>query len=195
MRGPTAVRIRRVVTGEPESGQSRFTHIEDVEPFVNGLARIYSVWGYDEAPQLPICMTSSYDKTSLFPPADGVRVHVITFPPPVDDSSGDTRDRAAELEVVRRMNEVPAGLQRPRGPGIPSGMHRTDTIDIGIVISGTIGLICTDGQEELLQLGDVFVQNGAMHAWRGLDREHENSIAVITLPATRSSSREALHDD
>lgn len=178
--------IRRIITGEPTPGVSVFTHIEEVEPFINGLARIYSVWGYDEPPELPFYATSSYEKTSLFPPPSGLRVHVIVFPPPVDSSIVEqVRDRTAEAEVIRRMEEVPAGLERPRGPGIPRGTHRTDTVDIGVVISGKIGLNCTDGREEILQVGDIFVQNGVMHAWRGLDPENDNSIAVISLPATR----------
>jgi hypothetical protein len=178
--------IRRIVTGEPRPGLSVFTHIEEIEPFVNGLARIYSVWGYDEVPKLPFCTTSAYEKTSLFPPPSGIRVHVIVFPPPVGSSTEQTRDRAAEKEVIRRMEEVPVGLKQPRGPGIPRGTHRTDTIDIAVVISGKIALSCTDGREEILQLGDICIQNGATHAWRGLDPDNDNSIAVITLPATRA---------
>src|ERR1700722_11586022 len=159
--------IRRIVPGEPRPGHSVFTHIEEVEPFINGLAKIYSVWGYDEPPVLPFCTTAAYDKTSMFPPASGIRVHVIVFPPPPDGSAEPTRDRVSEVEVVRRMEEIPVGLERPRGPGIARGTHRTDTIDIGVVLSGKLGLICTDGQQEILQAGDVFVQSGAMHAWRG----------------------------
>jgi quercetin dioxygenase-like cupin family protein len=43
-------------------------------------------------------------------------------------------------------------------------MHRTDTVDYGIVLSGEIYLVL-DKQETLLKAGDVVVQRGTNHAW------------------------------
>lgn len=50
-------------------------------------------------------------------------------------------------------------------PGRRSPMHRTNSIDYGIVIAGTIDLELDDGAVKHLRPGDVVVQRGTMHAW------------------------------
>ena len=43
-------------------------------------------------------------------------------------------------------------------------MHRTESIDYGIVLSGEIVLLLDDSEVHLKQ-GDVVVQRGTIHAW------------------------------
>jgi quercetin dioxygenase-like cupin family protein len=50
-------------------------------------------------------------------------------------------------------------------PGSRSPMHRTETIDYGIVLAGAVTLLLDDGSETLLGPGDVVVQRGTDHAW------------------------------
>jgi quercetin dioxygenase-like cupin family protein len=50
-------------------------------------------------------------------------------------------------------------------PGSSSPMHRTETIDYGIVLSGDVVLALGDGSETQLRAGDVVVQRGTDHAW------------------------------
>jgi quercetin dioxygenase-like cupin family protein len=45
-------------------------------------------------------------------------------------------------------------------------MHRTQSVDFGIVLEGTIELILDDGKRQLMQRGDVAVQRATMHAWK-----------------------------
>ncbi len=47
-----------------------------------------------------------------------------------------------------------------------SGMHTTDSVDYGVVISGEITLELDDGAKASLKQGDCVVQNGTRHAWR-----------------------------
>ena len=49
-------------------------------------------------------------------------------------------------------------------PGMRSPMHRTKTIDYGIVLEGEIVLILSDS-EVVLGPGDVVIQRGTDHAW------------------------------
>ena len=51
------------------------------------------------------------------------------------------------------------------------GMHRTDTIDYDILLSGEITLILEDGAEKTLQPGDCVVLRGAQHAWHNRGTE------------------------
>jgi quercetin dioxygenase-like cupin family protein len=50
-------------------------------------------------------------------------------------------------------------------PGSLSPMHRTETVDYGIVLAGTVVLVLDDGSETALAAGDVVVQRGTNHAW------------------------------
>ncbi len=45
-------------------------------------------------------------------------------------------------------------------------MHRTDTVDYILVVSGEVSLELDDGQTVPLTAGDCLVQNGTRHAWR-----------------------------
>lgn len=50
-------------------------------------------------------------------------------------------------------------------PGSRSPMHRTESVDYGIVIAGNIELLLDDGSVTRLGPGDVVVQRGTAHAW------------------------------
>jgi quercetin dioxygenase-like cupin family protein len=50
-------------------------------------------------------------------------------------------------------------------PGNIGRMHRTDSIDYGIVMSGSVYMELDDGVEVHLKAGDVVVQRGTNHSW------------------------------
>ena len=50
-------------------------------------------------------------------------------------------------------------------PRSRSPLHRTETIDYGIVLAGDVVLVLDDGSETALRVGDVVVQRGTDHAW------------------------------
>ncbi len=56
-------------------------------------------------------------------------------------------------------------------PGYTSPMHRTLSLDLGIVIEGEIELILDSGETRVLKRGDVAVQRGTNHAWRNATPE------------------------
>ena len=51
------------------------------------------------------------------------------------------------------------------GPGVTFSMHHTDTVDLDIVLSGSVDLLLDDG-EHPLTAGDTVVVTGVDHAWR-----------------------------
>ncbi|WP_405718229.1 cupin domain-containing protein [Streptomyces sp. NBC_01537] len=55
-----------------------------------------------------------------------------------------------------RINEFP--------PGVVSPMHRTQSVDYGIVLEGEVVLVLDDS-ETVLRAGDVVVQRGTDHRW------------------------------
>ena len=52
------------------------------------------------------------------------------------------------------------------GPGHPPLMHRTQSLDYGLVLEGSVEMILDSGETRLMQRGDVAVQRGTMHAWK-----------------------------
>ena len=50
-------------------------------------------------------------------------------------------------------------------PGAESPMHRTETVDVGVVLEGETWLLLDDGSETRVGVGDAVVQRGTNHAW------------------------------
>ncbi|RDW88543.1 hypothetical protein BP6252_00575 [Coleophoma cylindrospora] len=51
-------------------------------------------------------------------------------------------------------------------PGATSPMHRTVSLDYGVVLEGEVELVLDSGEVRLLKRGHVAVQRGTNHAWR-----------------------------
>jgi quercetin dioxygenase-like cupin family protein len=52
----------------------------------------------------------------------------------------------------------------PAGDNPDPGMHRTESVDYGIVLEGEIDLVLDDSVVRM-QAGDVIVQQGTVHGW------------------------------
>ena len=50
-------------------------------------------------------------------------------------------------------------------PGVAARIHRTDSIDYGVVISGEIEMELDDQEVVTLRPGDVVIQRGTIHNW------------------------------
>lgn len=44
--------------------------------------------------------------------------------------------------------------------------HRTQSLDFGVVMEGTVVGILDGGEEHLMNKGDIMVQRATMHAWK-----------------------------
>jgi quercetin dioxygenase-like cupin family protein len=51
-------------------------------------------------------------------------------------------------------------------PGGTSPMHRTVSLDYGVVLEGEVELVLDSGETRLLKRGDIAIQRGTNHAWR-----------------------------
>jgi len=78
-------------------------------------------------------------------------------------------------------------------PGVTPRVHRTDSIDYAVVISGEIDMELEQGSEVHLKAGDVVVQRGTVHNW--INRGRAPCIMAFVLvdakPATAGGK--ALH--
>ncbi|MFT3863219.1 MAG: cupin domain-containing protein [Solirubrobacterales bacterium] len=131
---------RRLVTGHDPSGRSVVISDEPVPPgWVERDAGVsfFEIWNTPAVPAKIGAherMPSPAAAGRIGPPPDGTLIRINEFAP------GHVRD----------------GLQSP--------IHRTETIDYGIVLAGEIVLLLDDS-EVTLRTGDVVVQRGTDHAW------------------------------
>jgi quercetin dioxygenase-like cupin family protein len=64
-------------------------------------------------------------------------------------------------------------------PGLAQRVHRTDSIDYIVVMSGEIDMELDDGQSVHLKTGDVMVQRGTVHNW--INRGTESCVMAVIL--------------
>jgi quercetin dioxygenase-like cupin family protein len=94
------------------------------------------------------------------------------------DNSGDEDGAAWEVTTPPIANGSIFRLIE-YGPGVESRMHRTDTVDYVLVVSGEIDMALDDGQEVHLKAGDVMVQRGTIHDW--INRGTEPCVIAFVL--------------
>jgi quercetin dioxygenase-like cupin family protein len=75
--------------------------------------------------------------------------------------------------LIRVIDFAPAS-----GGGRRSPMHRTRTIDYGIVLEGEVIRILSDS-EVLLRAGDIVVQRGTDHAWENRSPRPAKMVFVL----------------
>jgi len=170
--------VRRIVTGHDAQGRSVVQ--EDGPP-----ARVatlggesgttfHEVWSTRSTPA-PIDRASGEPAEpgiSLLPPARGTRIRILDIPP--DDGSL----AALPREAIRTLFEaIGAGHALAEDPPHPL-MHRTETVDYGIVLEGELVLIL-DESETLVRAGDIVVQRGTSHAWA--NRSGSNARIAFVL--------------
>ncbi|HYE27426.1 MAG TPA: cupin domain-containing protein [Allosphingosinicella sp.] len=156
--------VRRIVTGHDLEGRSIVQ--EDGAPARvvtlggDGGTTFHEIWNTRATPA-PIDRASGEPPEpglSLLPPAGGTRIRVLDIPP------DDGRVAALPRETVRGLFEaIGAGHALAEDPPHPL-MHRTETIDYGIVLEGELVLILDEG-ETVVRAGDIIVQRGTSHAW------------------------------
>jgi quercetin dioxygenase-like cupin family protein len=68
-------------------------------------------------------------------------------------------------------------------PGKASPMHRSFSLDYGIVMSGELELEMESGETLRLQAGDIVVQRGTAHLWRNPSADRTCRIAFVLIEA------------
>ena len=133
------VNIRRIVTGHDSSGKAIVASDERMTgasaPARPGISRV-ELWSADRMP--------------------------------VDNSEGAAA--AQKKGFVVRHNYVGSGQGHvcrvvEFAPGGTRFMHRTETLDYAILLSGECDLELDDGKRVPMKAGDICVQRGTMHAW------------------------------
>lgn len=151
-------RIRRVVTGHDADGSAVFKADEWLDMRRVGLHEI------KEAAEDPAYFGKLW--TSVQSPAD------IN-----DDTDGALRASGLTLPggSVLRIVDMPPHHRSP--------MHRTQSLDYGLVLVGRAVLELDAGRRVALSAGDVVVQRGTIHAWLN-ETDEWARLAFVLLDAT-----------
>jgi naringenin degradation protein FdeH len=76
-------------------------------------------------------------------------------------------------------------------PGAESPMHRTESLDVGIVLEGETWLLLDDGSETRVGVGDAVVQRGTNHAWANRSDRPVRMVFAMIDAALADDVREA----
>ena len=173
--------FNRIVTGHNSDGNAiiqEYGPPPRVQRIGEGFGPwFYEVWNTTETP-------AKIDKASgeppekgiiLAPPVGGTRIRVLDIPP-----EGDTIKKMSAEDRVKHFAEIGAS-EAPVDGGHSERhalMHRTETIDYGIVLQGEIVLIMDEGEVTCKQ-GDIIIQRGTNHGWS--NRSDQNCRIVFVL--------------
>jgi mannose-6-phosphate isomerase-like protein (cupin superfamily) len=158
--------FRRVVTGHDVKGRAIIQSDappERVKKLSGNAPIFYEVWNTRETP-------ARIDRASgepheeglvLAPPPRGTRIRVLDIPPETAEmaqlSAAGAREHFAEIGAAEASTHGSGNARHPY-------MHRTQTIDYGIVLEGEVTLLVDEG-ETTVRAGDIVVQRGTNHAW------------------------------
>jgi quercetin dioxygenase-like cupin family protein len=163
----TITPTRRIVTGHDSNGRAI---IQEDGP-VSRMQRIggpsgpvfHEVWNTRATPA-PIDASSGEppeDGIKLAPPKNGTRIRVLDIPPEDESFQQVTPEEArahfAEVGAAAASSHSGEGSRH-------AFMHRTETIDYGIVLEGEIVLVLDEG-ETTVRAGDIVIQRGTNHGW------------------------------
>lgn len=68
-------------------------------------------------------------------------------------------------------------------PGAVSAMHRTISIDYGVVVEGQIEILLDSGEKRTMNRGDVCVQRSTMHGWSNPSRTSWSRVLFVLMHA------------
>jgi len=162
--------IRRVVTGNDPRGRSKVTWdgpAPNSHSASLGSGRGHTdLWVWNES---PAPLAGDHDDGNLEyvfagPPNGGHFRVVQARALPADYDPAKDKSRIAPHPPKARANG--RGVwDRGGDDAYSSAMHKTETVDYGIVLAGERSLILDD-RELLMKPGDIVIQVGAWHQWR-----------------------------
>ena len=158
--------LRRIITThDPISGQATLS---------DAVGEQVSFTAFPVPPGKPTSDYALAYNTSTFP--------VQGLSPPTSA----TPESKSNLDIKQYHSQLsdPSPLNPPNGtactmvevpPGSEVPMHRTTTLDYGVIVNGTTQLVLDSGEKKSMAKGDAFVLRGTAHAWRNTTEKNDNS--------------------
>lgn len=162
---PSFPPIHRVVTGHDDQGRAIISS-QGPLPTVVAIEAIpgtvfHEVWSTDTSPaRVDNAADPTLGALRLPPPAQGTRMRFVDIPPDTADYLAHGAGRMKE--AFTQIGDAAASTVAADSPH--PLMHRTESVDYGVVIEGEMTLVLDDS-EVLLRPGSVVVQRRTNHAW------------------------------
>ena len=178
------MKIRRFTTAEtPTSVATRTDEVTDTG--TRKVTDVVNIWGFDTIPGLPVRpehVLGEYQEMGIFGPLGGVRADLMILPPETGELPADLSDTVGKLNLGTGGGMV-AGEQG-------AGMHRTDTIDLVMVLEGETNVAYPgeDGGEYEITItaGDFLTHNGTFHRWHNRSTQ-TCTLLLVVLAAERTA--------
>jgi len=175
--------VRQIVTGHDEKGDAVFLSDERVEPvkveMIPGY-KTFELWSTNGERTVPH-VGPFPGVPSYFPNVEGVVFRMVVLPASQEHAMDININEEAVAELQTKMPGLIEHLELDN-----PGMHTTDSIDFGIVLSGEVDLELDNGATRHLKAGDCVVQNGTRHAWRNRSAT-PTMMAFVLLGASRQT--------
>jgi len=176
---PRLRKIRRVVTGHDREARSVIAS-DALSPHVMTLQGIPTfgvteIWKTDSAPADNLATEDPCTlPVQLAPPKRGTVIRVVEFPP--DRVWLKSADREKAFASMGRSGAQ--ALAHDASASRHPMMHRTQSVDYAIVISGEIWALMDTGETKM-KAGDILIQRGTNHAWS--NRSRKPCLVVFVL--------------
>ncbi|MEO5797307.1 MAG: cupin domain-containing protein [Rhodoferax sp.] len=184
--------IRRIVTGHDAQGKAIVSEA-GLLPKVVAIEKIpgtvfHEIWSTQSTPaQIDNGADPTLGALVLPPPQAGTRIRVVDIPPDTEDFLA--HGAAAMHDAFTQIGDASASTVRVDSPH--PLMHRTESVDYGVVLDGEMTLVLDDSAT-LLRQGDVVVQRGTNHAWANRSGRMCRMLFVLVDGAYTPALREAL---
>ena len=118
-----------------------------------------------------------------------------TFPVNLSPASSSSTSPSTPADITSYAKDLssPPGLTVSNGtvlryvdmaPNSLSPMHKTVSVDYGVVLEGTIELVLDSGETRIMHRGDVCVQRATNHAWRNVTEGNGwGRMLFVLIPA------------
>lgn len=169
--------LRRIVTGHGrdhrsvvliDGGPAKTLAVEEA-----GLAEIWEASLTRGALMAPEDRLAATD-VKLEPSTGAMKVRWFTVP------AEDPGKTAAEREAAAAFGFAAAGAAHARKNTVRHPMmHETETLDVIVLVRGSVDLLLDDAEAQSLKPGDVVIQRGTNHAW--VNRGTETALLVAIL--------------
>ncbi|MFC9556906.1 cupin domain-containing protein [Rhodococcus sp. NPDC056960] len=156
--------FRRVIVAEPDGSAALVADSEIARLAAEG---IDPIWRTDSVPEVP----NPGDISDIlgFPDPGGVWVIGWILEP--------GRIGNSDNGIVVMDEDAP-------------GFHRTDSVDVHVLLEGSLVLELEDGTEIALGAGDTVVVNGNKHRWH--NRGEQTARAIVTICGASRTNRQEI---
>lgn len=140
--------------------------------------------------------------------AQGKAVFNTSIPEPIPSTTIDvgdkfylgyaTKDAPVDFAASRDIGTYSDFLRSPPGIVVPGGtvlrfvdirpggespMHRTVSLDYGVVVEGEIELVLDSGETRVMRRGDISIQRGTNHMWRNTSKTEWGRMMYVLQEA------------